>query len=267
LSSMSSIQIALASGDETALRTELLAASGLPGPRLNLRLVSAFARAAGEMVQVADAPVAALEELLDRWAGLDAVVATADRPEVILPCAAVAAYGEIGAVRPDWWPDEIAKLRRAATDTRWRVREVVALALQRLLAADWDRTSAAMLHWASSDDPLVIRAAVAGVAEPSLLRSSGRASVAAAVQRRGVHSYSRLPDRQRRTESGRVLRQSLGFTISIAVAATGDFTLLDEMAGSGDADLCWVAAENVRRKRLQRWPERVERVKAMLVNG
>jgi hypothetical protein len=38
----------------------------------------------------------------------------------------VAAYGEVGAVRPDWWDDEVAKLGVAATDGRWRVREAVA---------------------------------------------------------------------------------------------------------------------------------------------
>ena len=54
------------------------------------------------------------------------------------------------------WDDEIGKLRRAATDPRRRVREVVALALQRLLAADRDRTAAALAQWAGDGDPLVV---------------------------------------------------------------------------------------------------------------
>ena len=154
--------------------------------------------------------------------------APVDRPEVILPCAAVAAYGEVGSVRPDWWDDEVAKLRVAATDGRWRVREAVALALQRLLAADWDRTVEVLLDWAAADDALVVRAAAAAVAEPPLLR------------------------------------QALGFTVSVIVAAAGDFTLLEHMAASGDPDLRWVARENLKKHRLRRWPARLDHVQALL---
>src|SRR5262245_9798646 len=151
-------------GDDAPIRTALVQRSGLPGARLNLRLVDGFAAAVGEMVCRPDPPVAALEALLDRWAAMPEHQAPVDRPEVILPCAAGAAYGEVGSVRPDWWDDEVAKLRVAATDGRWRVREVVAQALQRLLDADWDRTVQVLLDWAAADDALVVRAAAAAVA-------------------------------------------------------------------------------------------------------
>ena len=127
---------ALRSGDDRALRAHLLSASGLPGPRLNLRLVGEFAAAVGALIQRPDTPVARLEALLDGWSGLGTREAPVVQPEVILPCAAVAAYGEAARVRPEWWADEMAKLRRAAGDPRWRVREVVAGALQRVLDVD-----------------------------------------------------------------------------------------------------------------------------------
>jgi hypothetical protein len=50
-----------------------------------------------------------------------------------------------------------------------------------------------------------------------------------------------------------VLRQALGFTISVVVAA-GDFALLEDMASSGDPDLRWVVRENLKKGCLQRWP-------------
>jgi hypothetical protein len=39
-----------------------------------------------------------------------------------------------------------------------------------------------------------------------------------------------------------VLRKALGFTVSVAVAATGDFGLIEELAAAatGDPDLRWV---------------------------
>jgi hypothetical protein len=61
---------ALASGDDAPVRTELVQHSGLPGARLSLRLLSAFAGAVGEVARRADPPVAALEALLDRWAAM-----------------------------------------------------------------------------------------------------------------------------------------------------------------------------------------------------
>src|SRR5918995_4406007 len=114
------LQSALASGDDRELRTALAAGSGLPGPRLNLRLVDELAGAVGDVVRRADPPVERLAGLLDGWARLSVDEAPGDRPEVILPCAAVAAYGEVAAARPDWWDDEMAKLRRAARDRRPR---------------------------------------------------------------------------------------------------------------------------------------------------
>jgi len=61
-----------------------------------------------------------------------------------------------------------------------------------------------------------------------------------------------------------VLRQALGFTVSVAVAASGDFELLESMAASGDPDLRWVVRENLKKRRLTPWPEAVERVRALL---
>lgn len=112
---------ALANGDDGRLRQALEAGVA----------VEAFAAAVGQVVDRADPPVERLEALLDGWAALGG-----DGPEVVLSCAAVAAYGEVGAVRPDWLGDEVAKLRRAATDPRRQVRDLAAEALRRLLGAE-----------------------------------------------------------------------------------------------------------------------------------
>jgi hypothetical protein len=92
---------ALATGDDAALRAVLLAGSGLPGPRMNLRLVDELATAVGDVVVQAHPPVVALEALLDGWAAIPVADASTDDPSVILPCAAVATYGAVGARRTD----------------------------------------------------------------------------------------------------------------------------------------------------------------------
>ncbi len=272
------LRAALDTGDDGPLREALLAGSGLPGPRMNLRLVTAFADAAGAVVRpsatgaagaVARPPAtgaAELEALLDRWAALDAERAPGDRPAVILPCAAMAAYGAVGVARPDWRDDELTKLRRGARDPRWRVRELVATALQHLLAADWNNVLATLEDWAVDADALVIRAAAAAVAEPPLLTTPERAADAARLLALAVDAYARAgrtraappaPDRHTGDAGLTALRTTLGFALSVPTAVTGDFTLLHRLAASPDPDLRWVARRNLRAKRLSRWPDQV----------
>jgi hypothetical protein len=255
---------ALRSGDDRALRASLLADSGLPGPRANLRLIDAFADAAGALATSDLVPE--LESLLDGWAALGPDAAPGDAPIVMLPCAAVAAYGAVGAARPEWVDDELDKLRRAAGDDRWRVREIVAQAVQRLLAVEWGRVFPVLVAWAADDDPLVVRAAVAAVAEPPLLDDPERAADAYELQRVAVDRYAGEPQ-PRRSGPGRVLRQGLAYTVSVAVAATGDFALLEELASSNDPDLCWIAAQNAKKARLAGWPDELGRVRGVRASG
>ena len=120
----------------------------------------------------------------------------------------------------DWWDDEVTKLRRAASHPRWRVREMVAAALQRMLAADWQRTYQVLTNWLLDDDPLVIRACAAAIAEPPLLKNTARGDGALFIQARAVEWLARLPQERRREEAVGVLRKALGYTLSVATAAT-----------------------------------------------
>ncbi len=257
------LEDALQDNDTDALEKHLAAHSNLPGARMNLAPANAFADAVGQRITQPNPPVEALENLLDGWAALDTPV---NEPRVMLPCAAVLAYGQVGASRPDWWEDEIVKLYRTASDSRWRVREMVAMTLQRMLAADWGRTYKALSAWAADGDPLVIRAAVAGVAEPPLLTSPARGENALAIQRLAVERFAGVPAHMRRSENVRTLRQALGFTVSVAVAAAPDdgFRLLEQLAASGDEDLRWIARENLKKGRLKKWAGRVAAIQAML---
>src|SRR3990170_7482623 len=70
------LDLALSSGDDTELRAHLVAGSGLPGPRLNLRLVADFADSVGSLVGRPNSLAQPLEVLLDGWAALSAEEAT-----------------------------------------------------------------------------------------------------------------------------------------------------------------------------------------------
>ncbi|MFJ2367998.1 HEAT repeat domain-containing protein [Microbacterium sp. NPDC087665] len=210
--------------DRAEIPAYLKEQSGLPGPRANLTLVDA-------VVSLADPDLAPL--LLD------------DGDEYTAMCAAAL----IGRRADDPFAEEQA--RGLAADSRWRVREGVAIGLQHL----GDRDVASLIpiarQWAEDADPLVQRAAVAALCEPRLLHTDAAKAAALEVCRIATERLAALPDSQRKGGSARTLRQALGYCWSIAVAANPEhglpaFRALD----TAHADIAWIVAENRRKKRL-----------------
>ncbi|AQA04929.1 PBS lyase heat domain-containing protein repeat-containing protein [Mycobacterium sp. MS1601] len=204
----------------------LLEHSGLPGPRANTELALAFA------------------DVADR-AEIDEMLGTGD--EYLALCAAVA-LGRRAA-------DKVVNvtLRELAADSRWRVREGVAMGLQLLGDTDPDELDRIVRQWARDPDPLVERAAAAAICEPRLLRATSRAATAIWVCRHTTAALARRSPESRRDPSVRALRQTLGYCWSVAVAANPEpglaaFRALDD----SDPDVAWIIAENLRKKRLTR---------------
>ena len=210
----------------------LSANSGLPGPRGNLELVAAC----GE------------EADLDR---AEALVATGD--EFATVCGLVA----LGRLFGQGDDRQARVLHAHAADERWRVREGVAMALQRAADDDPERAFATAERWAADPDPLVQRAAVAAVCEPRLLAGERFARQALALVERVTDDLARrLPDERRRPPV-RTLRQSLGYGWSVVVAALPSeglpaFHRLEARPAGTDPDLAWIVRENGKKKRLQR---------------
>lgn len=204
--------------------------SGLPGPRGNLELIQAAA-----------------DEGTAAWFG--ALVTSADEFR-----AATGAVG-LGRLLADA-PDErvIACLRELAADRRWRVREGVAMALQRLGDADPARLWPLARAWAVDPDPLVQRAAVAGVCEPRLLRTPAAAAVALEICGTVTAMLAARPREERRSDGVRSLRQALGYCWSVAVAADPGVGVprFLALAADPDPDVMWIVRENGRKARLVR---------------
>src|SRR6266853_474034 len=118
--------------------------SGLPGPRANLELVQA-------VVDEADA---------DRLWHL-----SASSDEFLALCG-TAGLGKVALMEP---ATVMTWLRELAADRRWRVREGVAIALQRIGRESMPHLLAEMQVWAG-EGPYVQRAAAAALCERDLLR-------------------------------------------------------------------------------------------------
>jgi len=197
--------------------------SGLPGPRANLELVQAVGDEADS----------------DRLWRLSA---SAD--EFLALCGA-AGLGKVALMEPD---TVMKWLRELASDPRWRVREGVAIALQRIGRESMPHLLAEMQVWAG-EGPYVQRAAAAGLCEPDLLRQSSNAVQVLAILDRITSSLAATTDRKK--DEFKVLRQALGYCWSVAAAAAPDNAkpYFEKWMGSTDKDVAWVMKTNLGKAR------------------
>ena len=137
----------------------LLKESGLPGPRGNLELAQV----------VADEGDAALFE---RYLAFDATRAPTNSPYEFLAFCGVVGLGRLVA---EGKRARLKTLRACASDSRWRMREGVAMALQRVGDKDMDALLDEMEKW-SRGNLLEQRAAAAALCEPRLLHEREHAA-------------------------------------------------------------------------------------------
>jgi hypothetical protein len=197
--------------------------SGLPGPRANLELVAAVA-------EEADA---------DRLWRL-----SASSDEFLALCG-TAGLGRIALMEPD---TVMSWLRELAADPRWRVREGVAMALQRFGREDMGHLLTEMKSWAE-DGPFIQRAAAAALCEPSLLRGSEATVEVLVLLDRITKSMSAATDRK--DEGFRALRKALGYCWSVAAAAAPQNArpYIDKWLQSTNKDIAWVMKSNLGKAR------------------
>jgi hypothetical protein len=240
----------------------LLAHSNLPGPRGNLELAQAAADA-GDEAQ------------FRRWSSLGPDVAPENTPACFLVFCGVVGLGAVLArsapLPPQTWgePDALPSLdfgrgaggegqrgllptlRPLASDPRWRIREAVAMALQRWGDGDMDALLALMADWAAGN-PWEQRAAAAALCEPRLLKQPEHAAAVLEILDGITASIEQIADRK--SDAFRTLRQGLGYCWSVAVAALPDAgkRLMENWLASTDPDVRWIMRENLKKNRLVR---------------
>ena len=128
------------------------------------------------------------------------------------------------------------------------------MALQRWGDADMEGLLAEMQSWATADDPLVQRAAVAALCEPRLLRDPEHAAAVLRILDEITSRLSQTPPAARKTDAFRILRQALGYGWSVAVVAyPGEGKpLMEKWLAHPDPDVRWIMRENLKKHRLQK---------------
>jgi hypothetical protein len=230
---------------ESGWQAYLLKESGLPGPRGNLELVQA---AADE---------GRLEQFL-AWLDYTPEQTPPATPFEFLPvCAAVG----LGRLLAEGRAEHLPSLRALASDPRWRVREGVAMALQRLGEQDMPRLIDAATEWAEGN-PYEMRAAAAGLCEPALLKQPEQVRQVLGILDRITQLVAETADRK--SEGFKALRKGMAYCWSVAVAAHpgAGKPLMEKWAVHQDADVRWIMRENLKKDRLMRMdPVWVARIK------
>lgn len=213
----------------------LLKESRLRGPRANLELVSVVADE-GTKAQFEHFLTFNAERFPANTQG-----------EFLAVCGAVG----LGRLLAQGDSSVLETLRKCASDSRWRVREGVAMALQRLGDTHMSRLLSEMERW-SRGNFLEMRAAAASLCEPRLLKQKECAQQTLVLLDRVTASISSANDRN--TDEFRALKKGMGYCWSVAVAANpaAGMPLMDHWFSTTDKDIHWIMRENLKKKRLER---------------
>ena len=213
----------------------LMKESGLPGPRGNLELAQAFAEFGDE-------------EKIKNYLSIKLEDAPTNSARVFLTFCGVVGLGTlINKGKRKYLP----QLRGFASDPRWRIREAVAMALQRVGDVDIDFLLREMKEW-SKGNLLEKRAAAAALCEPRLLTSERIAG--AVLDILDDMTSSIVGFRDTKDEAFEVLKKGLAYCWSVAVAACPEKgeKLMGKWVGSHDKTVAWIMKENLKKNRLVR---------------
>jgi len=213
----------------------LLKESGLPGPRGNIELAQAVANEGDG-------------ELFQRYLAYRADTAPVNSPHEFLAFCGTLGLGRLLA---EGDTSLLQTLRSLASDPRWRTREAVAMALQRLGDVNMGQLIESVRTW-SLGTPLVQRAAAAAICEPRLLGDQQHAREALKILDTITASLEQTADR--RGDEQLALRKGLGYCWSVAVAAlpVEGKVFMEKWLGKPDKDIQWIMQENLKKNRLER---------------
>lgn len=213
----------------------LMQESGLPGPRGNLELVQVVAGMG-------------TEAQFKHWLTFDASRAPTNNPkEFLAVCGAVGLGRLIAAGKKKY----LKTLRACASDPRWRMREGVAMALQRWGDQDFGAVIDEMETW--RDGSLYEqRAIAAALCEPRLLKNPAQVKRVLKLLDGITRDFAKT--KHRKSDDFIALKKGLSYCWSVAVAASPDDgkRAMEKWFRSDDPEVRAVMRENLKKDRLRR---------------
>ncbi len=213
----------------------LKANSNLPGPRGNLELANAAAHTS-------------TAQQMELMLAQDSTAVVENSPEVFVVFCGVAALG-VHFIRGN--KQQISTLKHYANDSRWRIRESVAMALQEIGKRDMQLLLSEVENW--MDGPfLQLRAIAAGLCEPILLQEL---SVTGRVLEILDQITTRIPDGSKDDKDGFIaLQKGLSYCWSVAACAYPEKgkSLMEKWMSSNQPGIRKIMVENLKKNRLMK---------------
>jgi len=236
--------------------------SNLPGPRGNLELAFAFSDVITESLEKNKDQ---LWQLCNDLCSITVDEAPVNSPFELVSFCGTLGIGSLGSKHTSLFNIALCKLKILANDPRWRMREAVAMALQRLANSRSLETLNELTNWIVYGKFLELRAVAAALADPAILKDEQVAAQALMMHQKIMENLVLQVDRK--SETFRTLRKGLGYTWSVVIQANPEkgFNVLAEMAKSEDRDIQWIVRENLKKNRLiKNFAEQVELIKSLL---
>jgi len=232
----------------TDWKNYLLTNSNLPGPQGNLELMQAFVEVGSE-----NDFIPLLNYTPDK--------APVNTPEEFLSFCGTVGLGKlINEGKSDYY----LRLKKLASDPRWRMREAVAWALQIAGRKNFTWLLKSTESWINGT-LLEKRAPAAGLCEPDLLTDPSNAEKVIEILNLITLSILYIDDRK--TENFRILRKGLGYCWSVAIVANPEKgkPVFQNLLDLNDPDIRWIIRENLKKKRLVKMdPEWVKKLNSQI---
>lgn len=245
-------------GKDQRLFLQLENLSGLPGTRMNIPLVQAFATECMHKGKAADA-------LAFRMAELHPDIAPGGSPKEILPACGVLAVAARASEDPKLQKRALGLLHDASEDLRFRVREVVPIALGKMGAKMGDALVHEVATW--TDGFFQAAAVVLGMADPLWLPKIDDADAALArldeaylTVKNAARAASRYPGRKALVDALAIAPAPIAARFGVPV-----FDLLARWSNTEMPELRGVVETTIKNEKLaSRYKDEVVRVRAAL---
>jgi hypothetical protein len=249
------------------LENMLISDSNLPGPRGNLELAYGFADCLKDIQYIEDS----LWQTLNEWAGITAEDTSSDSPKEFIPFCAVQALGAVFTFVDYEKKAKIIEIfKAAANDSRWRVREAVAIGLQWIEERNFGDTEVIFGRWINTASLFERRAIIAALAHPPVLNNKDNVMFCIEITEKILIDLISLSREQRKTEEFRVLKKGLEYAISVFVAKLPDegFKFMKKWAQKNDPDIKKIIKSNLGKSRLtKKFGQQVNEVLAVLIGN
>jgi hypothetical protein len=256
----------LQSKDQKQINKYIIRNCSLPGRRANLEMAFAFSDILLELPKQFDE---ILWTLLNNWITISAQEAPTNNPKEFLSFCGTIGLGSY-FLRDNTFKNEILiHLRKLANDSRWRIREAVAMALWKIVQSNPNNMLNQFYSWVESKNWLEIRALAAGLAEQEVLKDKIFAQKVLLFYKEIFDIISEANHEERMSESFKIMRKGLGYCLSVVVKIVPEngFSFMEELASIDNSDIKWILKENLKKNRLVKlFPEEVSHLKKLISN-